>query len=389
MTWQEELRKLDEDLAAGKLAADEYRTRRDQVLSSAVTPEDPSQQGQSQGSTAEATQTMRPAGTNAERTQAVPSWNTPQQQRSSPSSGYSQQPSGSSSAGAQQPAQQQPGASWSSGSGQQHPWNAPQDDVSPPWGGSDLPPVAQEKSPSWTTQGPESFDNTPKKGNGRKVALSVILVVVLVGIGVGVWALFIRSSNTGGTAPTAAPPAPTSSQTVPTKEPLPEPPPAKEKPADNAAALIDPPGDERAGGGEFDLAALHENGLLPKSVVSALEEAGFTKGLLKTTTSGDVTIGLYALAVANEDAAATVAHEYALAQQEGGLPASRKHSLQGVPVFGTSKGGDAVFRAVYVLYDRVIIVDVYGPSDSSVEETFENILQQQVKHAPPTKRQDR
>ncbi|MPY99933.1 MAG: hypothetical protein GEU97_18465 [Actinophytocola sp.] len=53
MTWQEELRKLDEDFSAGTITADEYRERRDQVLSSAVTQQPSDQQG---GSNAEATQ---------------------------------------------------------------------------------------------------------------------------------------------------------------------------------------------------------------------------------------------------------------------------------------------------------------------------------------------
>ncbi|WP_132875691.1 hypothetical protein [Tamaricihabitans halophyticus] len=44
MTWQEELRKLDEELAAGRIAADDYRVRRDQVLSSAVAPGEQGQQ---------------------------------------------------------------------------------------------------------------------------------------------------------------------------------------------------------------------------------------------------------------------------------------------------------------------------------------------------------
>src|SRR3954468_24584265 len=36
VSWQDELRKLDEELAAGQISADDYRVRRDQVLSSAV-----------------------------------------------------------------------------------------------------------------------------------------------------------------------------------------------------------------------------------------------------------------------------------------------------------------------------------------------------------------
>src|SRR6266540_2125716 len=36
LSWQEELRRLDEELAAGRISADDYRLRRDSVLSQAV-----------------------------------------------------------------------------------------------------------------------------------------------------------------------------------------------------------------------------------------------------------------------------------------------------------------------------------------------------------------
>lgn len=38
MTWQDELRRLDEELAAGRLSADEYRQRRDQLLAASNNP---------------------------------------------------------------------------------------------------------------------------------------------------------------------------------------------------------------------------------------------------------------------------------------------------------------------------------------------------------------
>ncbi|TVT34247.1 flagellar basal body protein FliL, partial [Amycolatopsis rhizosphaerae] len=56
MTWQEELRKLDEDLASGTLSADAYRARRDQILSAAVTSGDPGSQPNQGGEQANATQ---------------------------------------------------------------------------------------------------------------------------------------------------------------------------------------------------------------------------------------------------------------------------------------------------------------------------------------------
>src|SRR5690606_859358 len=169
VSWQEELRKLDEELASGRLSADDYRVRRDQVLSSAVTSgenpaegqqaqpqqaqpqQPPAQPDQSADSSANSTQITSPASlpqgnpqqhaegnqlATAERTQVVSPWQgQPQQQPPqypqqpgpvSPAAGFQQPGPASPAAGFQQPAQ---------------PWNAPQADQSPPWGGSEFPPL--------------------------------------------------------------------------------------------------------------------------------------------------------------------------------------------------------------------------------------------------------
>ncbi|ASR33714.1 hypothetical protein BAY61_00490 [Prauserella marina] len=96
MSWQEELRKLDEELASGRLSADDYRVRRDQVLSSAVahgedpnaaaetqqqqvsqpqeTPQPEQQTPDDEGQSADSTQVIAPLDPSAERTQTVPPW---------------------------------------------------------------------------------------------------------------------------------------------------------------------------------------------------------------------------------------------------------------------------------------------------------------------------
>lgn len=302
MSWQEELRKLDEELAAGRLSADDYRVRRDQVLSSAVThgddaagaaqaqaqgqapgqqaaqpgqppqpaqpqqpgqpdpaqaaqqqpqaqapqqpqapqpqtPQAPAQQAQPQqqnpqapqqqapqqqapqppenqnqggdgnltqviapvtpppgqagqppqtaqppqaaqpGGDPEATQAVRPSDPeatqavrpgDAEATQAV-------QPVAPPQPPY--QPQASPAAGFPQPAQQQ-----------QQPWNAPEVDQSPPWGG-EFPPVSPGNSADWG-QGPEdSFESESKGGKGKIFAI-LGAVVLLAGIATGAFFLF-------------------------------------------------------------------------------------------------------------------------------------------------------------------------------------------------------
>ena len=58
LSWQEQLRQLDEELAAGQISADDYRLRRDSVLSAAVNV-DP-QAGQTGSSEAESTHIIAP-----------------------------------------------------------------------------------------------------------------------------------------------------------------------------------------------------------------------------------------------------------------------------------------------------------------------------------------
>ncbi|WP_198010093.1 SHOCT domain-containing protein, partial [Saccharomonospora halophila] len=102
MTWQEDLRRLDENLASGNLSADEYRARRDRILSSAVSsPQDP----QDAPGDADSTQVVAPAA-GGQSSQPQPS----QPQSSQPSQPSQPQPSQPQPSQPQQgpPAQQQP-----------------------------------------------------------------------------------------------------------------------------------------------------------------------------------------------------------------------------------------------------------------------------------------
>ncbi|MGW4482739.1 hypothetical protein ACWEOE_02765 [Amycolatopsis sp. NPDC004368] len=235
MSWQEELRRLDEELASGRLSADDYRIRRDQVLSSAVgqqeqpapqqpnpsadstqiiTPVSPPQgMPQQQPPAPQQQQPQQPAADpSAERTQAVQSW---QMQQADPARTEYVQPS-------QQPPQAQyspPGgfqqpASPAGGFPQQQPWNAPEGDQSPPWGGGDLPPLGPTGGDSFR-QGPEFFAEKPKSGNGKKIGAIVGAVVVLAAIAFGAYWLWGR-----GTSTAEQPPAPPTQQ-APSSAPKP------------------------------------------------------------------------------------------------------------------------------------------------------------------------
>lgn len=241
MSWQEELRKLDEELASGRLSADDYRVRRDQVLSSAVGQADPPQQ--SEPSNADSTQVIAPIspphGTpqqspppdnSAERTQAVQQWRPPQQP---------QQPADAARTEYVPPPQQQqvpysppggfPQAGLASPPGgfpqtphtpqTPQPWNAPDSDASPPWGGGDLPPLTPSGDSGWIQQGPEAFQDKPKKGNGAKIGAIVAAVVVLAGIAFGAYLLWGRGSTTADGEQTT----PTTTQAAPSSTAAPDP----------------------------------------------------------------------------------------------------------------------------------------------------------------------
>lgn len=270
MSWQEELRNLDEELASGRLSADDYRLRRDQVLSSAVAygepvqqpgqqpqqpfqqqppaqqqppmPQQPPQQAPQSGQPgADSTQIIAPvnlpqaADGGAERTQVVPNWQQqaqqpdpnrtqvvqpiasppggfPQQGQASPAGGFPQQGQASPAGGFHQQPQHQ-------GYPQQQQQQQPQQqgwtdtDASPPWGGSDFPPISPVGSTEWVKQGPELFEDKPKGKGGKIAIIAIVAVLVLAGLGVGGYFAF-KGGGDDPTDPTAAP-QPTQSQNAP------------------------------------------------------------------------------------------------------------------------------------------------------------------------------
>ncbi|MEC3981432.1 flagellar basal body-associated protein FliL [Amycolatopsis sp. H20-H5] len=316
MSWQEELRNLDEELASGRLSADDYRLRRDQVLSSAVAYGDPAQQqqqgapaqppqspqqyqqpyqpqqqpqyqqpqnqapqqpqqqpGQQQPAAdstqiiapvsppsgipapnAEATQIVSAADTGAERTQVVPGWQSQQpladQSRTQVVPGHNSPPSGF-------PQQQAPHQGW----------NTPDADLSPPWGGSDFPPISPVGSSEWVKQGPELFDDKPKGKGGKVAILVVVAVLVLGGLGVGGFFLFKGDGSPQANGPV--------NQTS-TSQPAPPP-----KPRTPGEQLFDripkQTGDEDPQSGDVPVSQLVSAGYLDESEASKLTSAGVSK----------------------------------------------------------------------------------------------------------------
>jgi hypothetical protein len=209
-----------------------------------------------------------------------------------------------------------------------------------------------------------------------------VLAVVVLGL-VGATVAYFLTAGPGRTGSDQIPAA------APTAAPreLRDPPAPLPAPVDTAHALIDPPGQVRGGGGVFDLARLESENLLPRPILNALQAGGMTDGVLKTTTAGVNTIGMFALTMPDQQAATTVAQTIATTQLEGGLKPDDNRALQGVAVMGSASGSESpVYRAVYVLYNRAIFFEVLGVNRDAVLATFDSLIKQQVNYAPPTVR---
>ncbi|RJQ74965.1 SHOCT domain-containing protein [Pseudonocardiaceae bacterium YIM PH 21723] len=197
MAWQEELRKLDDLLAAGQISAEDYRRQRDEIIAEGVgNPQ--------QGRGGDAfpppfrweTQNDEPS---PDATQVVSTNYQPQQQ--APATPPPPPPPAHPEATqvVANPAAQQPN----------YANTAPDASSAPPWASAELPPMAA--NPGWLSQGPDVFDSgNSGGGGGKKVIGIVVALVVLAGIAFGAYWLFGRDSGNpgGGNTPAASSEAP-------------------------------------------------------------------------------------------------------------------------------------------------------------------------------------
>jgi hypothetical protein len=382
VSWQEELRKLDEELAAGRLSADDYRVRRDQVLSSAVTQGDSSPAGGQQPK-AESTQIIQPVNArpnvqapshestqvvpnqsfDAERTQAAQSWQSQQPQPpyqqpgpASPPGGFPQSAPGSPAGGFQQP---------------QQPWNAPEQDAAPPWGGSEFPPIVPVGSTEWTKQGPETFADNPKQGGKGKIVAIVVAVLLVGGIAFGAYWLWGTGDNTagGGTETSEQQPPPATTPTTPQVQ--------------TAGPLVIPDGDT-AGPKTFTADELADSKSLPEPDLVVIAENKVTKAQSVLATDGTTVVSVWAFDTKQPDKLREAFDED---QQRFGFDKA-SGGPSGIPVYYSQQennGRDVyVFRAHYVSESQVIRVEAFDVDNAVAREKFDEMLAAQMAHLPPT-----
>jgi hypothetical protein len=377
-----ELQQLDEDLAAGRLSPEDHRRRRDELVRDAASPVASAPQAASpfppafrwETSPPEATTQVRPAvprrtggGDLADATQIV---------RTSPASpSYQQVPDQVRSLF--QPVGSPPVD------------NPPVNNSAPPWASSGLPPVAgqpiTDQQNAWMRHGPEVFETPALQSRSTQIIGIAVLAGLVLGLLVASVAYFLSAPSPQDQASSAQ--STPSQQSPAAPRQLPAPPAPSPAPVDTSHALIEPPGEARGGGGLFDLPRLESTNLLPRTILNALRTGAMTDGVLKTTTDGGNTIGIFAFTLADEQAATDVVNTIVTVQRDGGLKVDGTRAQQGLAVLGSAPGSrSTVYRGVYVLYNRAIFVEVFGPDYDAVLSTFDSVVNQQLTYAPPTVR---
>ena len=401
LAWQEELRKLDEELASGRITAENYRIRRDAVLASAATsPQAPPPnaaestamippvtgnapppanadrtQVVSTGDAADKTQIVSGnALPNSERTQAVrPGWN--QQQ---PQGGWGQQIPGvpqqqgmrgmppSPPRGVPQqnpPQQQQP---------QQQGWESGGGDSGTPWGGSEFPPLNYGSgNQDWIKQGPEVFGES--SGGSKKWLIIVIVVVVVLGLGAGGYFLFFNKPSStashGGSTST--------STTAPTT--------TKPKPPD-PLAIAQLPGTVQDQSGIQNFSDVVQAQLLTSSELTAYQTEGASGTRLATSTlsNGDH-LTVMTVQVNSATSAGTAVTTLVALQQTTGEQAFTGTVPAGVQATQIGAQGQTpnLIRGHYASKNVVVRIQVYGPSDmSTLAQEFNQLVAAQLKLLP-------
>lgn len=360
VNWQDELRKLDDELASGRISADDYRVRRDQVLSSSSVSgqQSPGQRWQVQppstgpASGSQATQYIAPVGGQGE--QAAPNPDATQVVTPRPAdSDRTQVVPGS---GMAQPNYGPP----SPPHGFQNQGTPP---AAPPWvgAGDQAPPWVIQSNNSWGHSGPEVFDDT-SSGKGKKVFAIIGVVLVVALIGGAVWWFGLREGSGGGGQTTAGATTTTSSSARPKT--------AIEK-------LPDAPGTPDANNGDTTPDKLVEGGFLSQEEVAALGTAGVSKVAFKSGKQDAFTYDVEVFETATPSAAtalATALSEYSTSTgmvdgARGALPATAK-VLQ---VIKPKNSG--TYRAIYATGKQVVRItttqEPIGDTDSEVIKKFQ------------------
>ncbi|MGQ0839909.1 flagellar basal body protein FliL [Actinokineospora sp.] len=391
MSWQEELRKLDEELATGRISADDYRVRRDQLLSSAAGTGGPAQAGPP--SPAESTQFIAPTpaappppnvertqvvSDQADKTQIVPARPPEGTERTQIVGGnwQSTRPRNESDAERTQivPGVPQQSGQYPPAPGYRQPpqsWNQPDENLAPPWAGSDFPPLAAGGSPEWIRQGPELFESGGS-GKGSRIAVIAAVVVLVAGLGVGAFFFFNRDGSTDAQPPNTT--APTSTSVAPT---------TTVRPKDDLE-VAELPGKREPTDHILTFADAEQSGFLTPDEIAFYKTAESGKcRLIVSRLPGDVNAYIFTTKAATPEAAVIAVQGLAQLQLKFGM-AARPTAPTGVTTAEVDKaeGRPATLRAHYLHKGTIVRIQIYGDDLAKVQEAFDKVIEEQLTALP-------
>ncbi|QTR05779.1 hypothetical protein J7S33_15385 [Saccharothrix algeriensis] len=377
MAWQEDLAELDRTLAEGRISADEYRKRRDELLASAsgAGPQQQQQQPQQGNGPFGAPfrwEASQPGPPNPEATQVVNTGQPPAPQNPNPDA--TQVVPGRRGGDADRTQYVRPVAPPPNPNPNQLPPPPPRGGGgggppvnTPPWGNDQGFGVVGEQSPSWIAQGPEVFDESGG-GGGKKWLAIVGIVVVLALVGGGIW-FFTAGSGGGQAAQTTgqtASAAPTTTTTKP-KDGL------------EVAKL---PGVSQDQSGVKNFADVVSAKLLTADENAAFEAAGAGRCRLggSVVTGGSIFTQVLTVrtngaveAKTARDALGVLQSKFKMEPYTGTVPT-------GVTAFQVAPNGEnlGAVRAHYVSKDVVVRVQVAGKDAAQIAKTFDQVLKDQL-----------
>jgi hypothetical protein len=372
VTWQDELQKLDQELASGRISADDYRRRRDEILSGSAGG-GPAQSPQQQAPFAAPFkwEAKPPSAVSSEATQVVPNQVPQPQQQQQPQ--QSQNPDATQvvntqnrSADAERtqyvtPVPPGPGG-W--GQPQQHQQSAP-----PPWVGADFDSINQPAG-GWS-HGPEVFDEGGKGGKGKVIGI-VLAVLLLAGLGFGAYWLWGRGGGENTAGGESSAPASTSTKPSPPPDPL------------QIGKIAGNPQERKDVTTFAQIEALNPPYLTPGEV-NAYKTAGGAKAKLSLATPAkDVSTTVMVVTATENAAANNCAIELENVQVTNGMEevTSDVPPKTYVTQVAPKDGQPARIRGHYSSTKYVVRIDVTAPTVAEAMKHFKEAAEIQLKAMP-------
>lgn len=372
VSWQDELRNLDEELAAGRLSAEDYRRRSDELMAQdqsgqpgsvdaeQSTPFPPAFRWET-APPSETTQAMQPVGDDEpERTQVVHDALPPTPAPPIPAPD-AQSPDDLDRTQVVSARQRPPQHRLDRGGFSPRSLFEPRSmqDSAPPWASSDLPPI-QEPDSGWMRQGPEAFEPERDSRTWRIVGAAVA-VVVLLALAIGSYALWGRDD-----APISQPGQPAAEQ----QEPAGDAPPDPLMPADIGGAEESKDVETFA-----DLGAV---GFLTESELGVLANAaaGATRLLVTNFDEGKATV--LVTRVGSPEQAVVARDELTSLQLSFGFESRpAPPGVNAVELPGNAETMAKV-RAVYLKGDILVRLEMAGQDPVDVAAKFDDVLAEQL-----------